>query len=104
MLPTVGLTAYRAVQEALSNALRHARGASIGVRITRDGDVLDISVRNDAPPPSPSPQDPLPGSGLGLAGTRERVGALGGTVESGLTPEGGYALHAKIPLASPLPR
>lgn len=104
VLPTVGLTAYRAVQEALSNALRHARGASIGVRITRDGDVLDISVRNDAPPPSPSPQDPLPGSGLGLAGTRERVGALGGTVESGPTPEGGYALHAKIPLASPLPR
>ena len=102
--PTVGLTAYRAVQEALSNALRHARGASISVRIARDGEVLGIRVRNGAPPPSPTPQDPLPGSGLGLAGTRERVGALGGTVASGPTPEGGYSLHARIPLTSPLPR
>jgi signal transduction histidine kinase len=101
--PTVGLTAYRVVQEALSNALRHARGAAIAVRVTVSEGALEISVRNDVPPPSAAPADPLPGSGLGLAGTRERVRALGGTVEDGPTAAGGFRLRARIPLAGPLP-
>ncbi|MGO1226379.1 MAG: sensor histidine kinase [Brachybacterium sp.] len=103
VLPTTGLTAYRVVQEGLSNALRHARGAAIEVRILRLGGVLEISVRNQAPPPSAVLHDPLPGAGMGLVGTRERVGALGGTVESGPTPAGGFLLRARIPLADPLP-
>lgn len=101
--PTVSLTAYRVVQEGLSNALRHARGAAIAVRIGAADGVLEISVRNEAPPPSPAAPDPIPGSGLGLAGTRERVSALGGAVDSAPIPGGGFALRARIPLAGPLP-
>lgn len=101
--PTTGLTAYRVVQEGLSNALRHARGAVIEVRIVRHDEDLEISVHNHAPPPSAVLHDPLPGAGLGLAGTRERVGALGGSVETGPTPEGGFLLRARIPLTDPLP-
>ncbi|MGP9537587.1 sensor domain-containing protein [Brachybacterium sp. AOP43-C2-M15] len=101
--PTVGLTGYRVVQEGLSNALRHARGAAIEVRVLARAGVLLISVLNGPPPPSAAPQERIPGAGLGLAGTRERVGALGGTVENGPTPGGGYALRVRIPLAGPLP-
>ena len=101
--PTTGLTAYRVVQEGLSNALRHARGAVIEVRIVRHDEDLEISVHNHAPPPSAVLHDPLPGAGLGLVGTRERVGALGGSVETGPTPEGGFLLRARIPLTDPLP-
>ena len=102
--PTVDLTGYRVVQEGLSNALRHARGAAIEVQVLAREGALRISVLNGPPPPSTTPHDPIPGSGLGLAGTCERVGALGGTVESGPTDSGGYALTVRIPLAGPLPR
>lgn len=99
--PTVGLTVYRVVQEALSNALRHAHGAAIRVRVApRDG-ALRVEVVNER---AAGPQESIPGSGLGLAGTRERVRALGGTVEAGPTPDGGFAVSASIPIADPLPR
>ncbi|WP_193104319.1 histidine kinase [Brachybacterium sp. FME24] len=99
--PTAGLTAYRVVQEALSNALRHSRGASIEVRVTAADGALLVDVTNVAPD---SAQDPIPGSGLGLSGTRERVTALGGTVEAGPTADGGFAVITRIPIADPLPR
>lgn len=98
--PTVGLTAYRVVQEALANALRHARGASIEVHVSARGRTLLVEVTNGAPSLSHAP---IPGSGLGLSGARERVAALGGTVEAGPTTEGGFALSARIPIADPLP-
>jgi len=102
--PTVGLTAYRAVQEGLSNALRHAPGAAIEVSMrSRDG-ILLLGVVNGPPPPIAVPPDHIPGAGLGLAGTRERVRALGGAVESSPTPGGGFALRVRIPLSGPLPR
>ncbi|WP_076805622.1 histidine kinase [Brachybacterium sp. P6-10-X1] len=99
--PTVGLTAYRVVQEALSNALRHAGGATIEVRVAAEGGSLLVDVINAAPATA---QEPIPGSGLGLAGTRERVAALGGAVEIGPTSEGGFTVAARIPIADPLPR
>ncbi|MFC7373783.1 sensor histidine kinase [Brachybacterium sp. GCM10030268] len=99
--PTVGLTAYRVVQEALSNALRHARGAAIQVRVVATGASLDVEVSNRA---ADAGHEPIPGSGLGLAGTRERVTALGGTVEAGPTADGGFTVVARIPIADPLPR
>ncbi|WP_114854971.1 histidine kinase [Brachybacterium sp. YJGR34] len=99
--PTVGLTAYRVVQEALANALRHARGAAIDVRLTAEDGTLLVEVSNAAPATA---QEPLPGSGLGLAGTRERVAALGGTVDSGPTAEGGFLVSARIPHTDPLPQ
>ncbi|ATG55250.1 sensor histidine kinase [Brachybacterium ginsengisoli] len=99
--PTAGLTAYRVVQEALSNALRHARGAAIDVRVgTADG-ALVVEVTNEL---SEDPAESIPGSGLGLAGAQERVRALGGDVEAGATAEGGFRVTARIPIADPLPR
>lgn len=95
--PTVGLTAYRAIQEALSNALRHAPGATIKVRtaIDREDNAMVVEVLNSAPErDGPA----APGSGLGLAGITERVSALGGTVEAGSTPDGGFRVLASLPL------
>lgn len=99
--PTVGLTAYRVVQEGLSNALRHARGAAIRVRVAPSDGALLIEVVNER---AEAPQESIPGSGLGLSGTRERVRALGGTVETGARADGGFAVVARIPLVDPLPR
>lgn len=95
--PTVGLTAYRVVQEALSNALRHARGSAITVRVgtEEDGSQLVVEVVNSAPE---GIGESLPGSGLGLAGTRERVTSLGGSVGVGPTSSGGFAVRARLPL------
>lgn len=93
--PTVGLTAFRVVQEALSNALRHAPGASVEVRTAVEDGQLRIRVANSAPE---GRADPAPGSGLGLAGIRERVTALEGTAEAGPTAQGGFVVAATIPL------
>jgi signal transduction histidine kinase len=96
--PAVGLTAYRTVQEALSNAVRHSPGSAIEVRVEVADGRLILDVTNgpaDAAPGSPLPV--APGAGLGLAGIRERVGALGGTVEAGPRPDGGFSVHAELP-------
>ncbi|MEE1619239.1 sensor histidine kinase [Brachybacterium sp. J153] len=99
--PTVGLTAFRVVQEALSNALRHARGAPITVRVTAGDGALAVHVGNDAPR---ADHAPIPGSGLGLDGARQRVAALGGTFAAGPREDGGFTVRALIPIADPLPR
>jgi signal transduction histidine kinase len=91
----VGLTAFRVVQEALSNALRHAPGSAIAVTITDDGHDLRVRVTNTAPARS---EEPTPGAQLGLAGIRERAAALGGTVTAGPTPDGGFELTATLPV------
>lgn len=93
----VGPTAYRIVQEALSNALRHAPGATIDVTaaLGKGQQTLLVEVVNAAPDGDPVP---APGSGLGLAGIRERVSALGGTVEAGPSADGGFRLAAVLPL------
>lgn len=99
--PTVGLTGYRVVQEALSNALRHARGAAIDVRVVPADGALLVEVVNERPA---GPQEPIPGSGMGLSGIGERVRAIGGTVDAGPTPDGGFGVIVRIPLADPLLR
>lgn len=95
-----GLAAYRIVQEALSNALRHAPSAVVEVHIAPEsqdhGRQLRISVVN-----GPSPKrivEPVPGAGLGLSGIRERATAVGGSVSSGGTDAGGFAVRAVLPL------
>lgn len=95
--PATGLAAYRTVQEALSNALRHAPGAAVDVVLFLEAPHwLSISVVNEAPPSVP--RQPAPGAGLGLSGIRERVAAVGGTAEMGPTPGGGFAVRASLPL------
>lgn len=93
--PTVGLTAFRVIQEALSNALRHAPGSTVAVTARTDAGVLVVTVTNSKPL---SVVEPAPGSGLGLAGIRERVTTLGGMVQAGPRLGGGFRVRVQIPL------
>ncbi|MDW5324213.1 sensor histidine kinase [Plantactinospora sp. KLBMP9567] len=90
-----GLAAFRIVQEAVSNVRHHAPGAEAVVRIVRQTDRLAVSVRNGAPARTPTPSGR--GGGTGLAGMRQRVDALGGTVSAG--PDGdGWLVEASLPV------
>ncbi len=91
----LGRTAYRVVQEGLTNVHKHARGAAATVRLAgARGGVLQVSVSNLRPVASGSL---LPGSGAGLVGLRERVELAGGTLTSGAQPDGGWLLSASLP-------
>ena len=89
-----GLTAYRIVQEALSNVIRHAPGAAVTVKASR-GRALDIAVVNGPGEHVGAAAEP----GHGLLGMRERAASVGGTFVYGPTPEGGYEVRATLPLA-----
>jgi signal transduction histidine kinase len=82
------------VQEALSNAIRHAPGAAVEVELTYHPTNLVIQVRNTAPTRAAPPSG---GAGHGLLGMRERVAMLGGTLTTGPTPDGGYEVVARLP-------
>jgi signal transduction histidine kinase len=94
----VELAAYRLVQEALTNARRHAPGAPVDVRVVGDESAVMVEVVNDPAGTIPAPRD---GSGYGLVGMRERVRLLGGRLDAGPTDGGGYALTARLPLELP---
>jgi signal transduction histidine kinase len=87
----VELSAYRIVQEALTNTLRHADASHASVRV-RYGDPLSLEVRDDGRGVNGS------GDGRGLVGMRERAAMLGGTVATGTAPGGGYLVEAELPL------
>ncbi|MEJ2857738.1 MULTISPECIES: sensor histidine kinase [unclassified Saccharothrix] len=91
--PAVGLTAYRVVQEALTNAHRHAPGSTVSVVVSVVGEALEVFVRNTAGGPSRGG-----GGGHGLVGMRERVAVHGGSVTAEPAPDGGFAVRARIPL------
>jgi signal transduction histidine kinase len=98
--PPVTLAAYRIVQESLTNVVRHAGrvGATVGLR--QDGGYLHVDVVNDG---GPAPAAFGDGAGAGLAGMRERTAALGGTLDAGPRPGGGFAVHARLPVAGAAP-
>ena len=96
---SVELAAYRLVQEALTNARRHAPGAAVGVRVVGDDDAVTVEVVNERTGSEASPRPES--SGFGLVGMRERVRLLGGRLDAGPTPAGGYALTARLPLELP---
>ena len=97
----VGLAAYRIVQEGLSNALRHAPGATITVELERDSRMLEVTVVNAAPVGAVRRSTgQLAGAGFGLQGMRERAAAVGGTVQYGPMPGGGYRVDAVLPAAA----
>jgi signal transduction histidine kinase len=98
--PGVELSAYRIVQEALSNALRHAPGASARVEIGYVLGGLGLRVVNGAPP-EPSLVKPSPGAGHGITGMRERVTMLNGEMTAGRTDDGGYEVAVFLPVALP---
>jgi signal transduction histidine kinase len=94
----VAHAAVRVVQESLTNALRHAPGAEVRVRLAAHQRSLTVRVENSPPPAQARP--PLPGSGRGLIGLRERVSALGGTFTARPTPDGGWEVSAYLPSPS----
>ncbi len=109
---TVGTTVYRIVQEALSNVVRHAPGASATVRVTRRGAELIVTIVNAPIASTPGSSGPgVPGSveplddprrpQLGVTGMRERVARLGGGFSHGPAADGGYRVTARLPLPVP---
>ncbi|MFE7035458.1 sensor histidine kinase [Streptomyces sp. NPDC057621] len=96
LAPGVELSAYRIVQEALSNALRHAPGSMVRVELTHFPRGLQIRVVNSAPR---RPAPPSPGAGHGLLGMRERAVMLGGTLMAMETSCGGFTVAAFLPRA-----
>ncbi len=112
--PGIDLTAYRILQEALTNALRHAPGAAATVRVACVPAQVTVEVSNTARP-APPPQGTAPpapggacaapgrrigpaGPGYGLAGIAERVASCGGALALGPTADGGFAVTARLPL------
>ena len=81
--------------ELVTNAIRHAPGAAIQVRLAC-GDGVRVEIVNQAPPPGAAGIGEL-GSGHGLTGLAERVAALGGAIRSGPVPAGGWRLSAEFP-------
>jgi signal transduction histidine kinase len=90
----VDVAAYRIVQESVTNALRYAPDATrITVRFERTGGQLRVTINDDGRMTMPSV-----GAGTGLAGMRERAEALGGTLEAGGSPGGGFEVRAVLPV------
>lgn len=94
----VDLTAYRIVQESLTNVLRHARATRTRVLIAYQADSVTVTVDDDG-----RGSDGVPADGYGLAGMRERAAALGGRLEAGVAAEGGFRVQAWLPAGRPLP-
>jgi signal transduction histidine kinase len=92
----VDLAAYRIVQESLTNTIRHAGPATAAVSLGYAGDELSIEVTDTGRGPAVVAGN---GGGHGLAGMRERAAAVGGTVEAGPGPAGGFRVAARLPLA-----
>ena len=93
-LPTgVDLTAYRLVQEGLTNALKHARAQQAEVVVRYSDGHVELTVSDDGPGGGGGDK-----GGHGLVGMRERVSVYGGELEAGPRPEGGYRLHARLPV------
>jgi signal transduction histidine kinase len=93
--PAVDLTAFRVAQESLSNVLRHAGATTATVTLAYEPDSVSIIVENEE---GERRDDAWPGSGHGIAGMRERVAELGGRLEAGPRPNGGFRVSACLPL------
>jgi signal transduction histidine kinase len=107
--PGVELAAYRIVQEALTNARRHAPGAAVDVELRYEEDLLRVRVRDNGPGPGPGSTGkgaddgpgargvPAAGTRHGLLGMRERAATVGGTLRTGEAPGGGFVVEAELP-------
>ena len=93
----VDLSAYRIVQEALTNTLRHAGASRAEVTVRCVPGMLELDVLDDGHGGTPPSTD---GSGRGIAGMRERATMLGGTLDAGPLPQGGFRVHARLPLGA----
>lgn len=98
----IDLAAYRIIQEALTNVVKHAATTSASVSLTINRDTLNLSVINDGVDDTKS-RLRLPPSGQGLVGMRERVDLYCGHLQAGPRPNGGYQVRATIPFGAPNP-
>jgi signal transduction histidine kinase len=92
---SVDLSAYRVVQEALTNTLKHAHATGAAVSLRWLGDELELEIRDDGVGPTNAN-----GGGHGIAGMRERLSLLGGTLVAGPGPGGGFTVVARFPLGT----
>jgi signal transduction histidine kinase len=95
--PEVDLASYRIVQESLTNALRHANAPAATVLIDYETDAVVLEVTDSGQ--GPASTSPTQSGGRGIAGMRERAAALGGELEAGPQPGGGFRVRARLPLA-----
>jgi signal transduction histidine kinase len=99
--PGLDLSAYRIIQEALTNALKHAGHTSTAVRVAYQSDRLLLDVSNQpgtAQQPGAGNGNHQVNGGHGIIGMRERAALFGGTMKAELQPGGGYRVHAALPL------
>ncbi|MFI0214685.1 sensor histidine kinase [Streptomyces lydicus] len=96
-----GHALHRVVQESLTNAAKHAPGAAVRVRITREAEELAVTVTHPARPAGPAPA-PVSG-GSGLVGLDERVRLAGGALRAGPAPDGGFTVSARLPTSGGTP-
>src|SRR5262249_30394316 len=94
--PGVELAAYRIIQEALTNARRHAEGAAVDVELRYTAEALRLRVRDNGPGP-PAAMSP---GGHGLLGMRERAAAVGRELRTGAATGGGFVVEARLPVAA----
>ncbi|GGJ77116.1 two-component sensor histidine kinase [Streptomyces camponoticapitis] len=92
--PGADLAAFRIIQEALTNVVRHSGSRTAHVRVGYGGGLLTLRIDDTGP----ATGDEAGGSGNGLVGMRERATALGGTIEAGPRPDGGFRVRASLPL------
>jgi signal transduction histidine kinase len=92
--PGLEVSAYRIIQEALTNTIRHAEATAADVVIRYDTGELELRVTDNGR----CGPDPTSGQGHGLIGMRERAGLFGGSVTAGSRPDGGWSVHARLPV------
>ncbi|MCZ4514902.1 sensor histidine kinase, partial [Streptomyces sp. ActVer] len=95
--PGVDLTAFRIVQEALTNVAKHAGARTAQVELAYAHDRLTLKVSDNGGATAPPP---APGGRFGLIGMRERAQSAGGRLQAGHRPEGGFAVTAELPVHS----
>jgi signal transduction histidine kinase len=93
--PALDLSAYRILQEATTNVLKHARAHRVDIRVRYSEGMLALDIRDDG---AGDGGDPASSSGHGLIGMRERVALFGGKVHAGRNRAGGFSVHARLPL------
>jgi signal transduction histidine kinase len=96
--PGLQLSLYRIAQEALTNVRKHAPGAAAEVHVHYGEDAVGLAVRNGPPAAGQHPAVGLPGAGHGLLGMRERVSIFSGRLQARALEDGGFEVHAEIPV------
>jgi len=93
--PALDLSAYRILQEATTNVLKHARAHRVDIRVHYSASMLALDVRDNG---AGNGTDSASSSGHGLIGMRERVALFGGQLHAGRDPAGGFSVHARLPI------